>query len=162
MITKEEGLKINLGCGNIFIEGFVGIDNSLFSKADKIMDLEDVWEIEDNSVEYIIANDIIEHLSNPIHTMNEIWRVCRDGAIAELQIPTTDGRGAFQDPTHRSFWNANSFCYYCESLGQLHLGRQYGFIGNFDIVSFNEKYVGDPTMRIIEMNVRLRVKKTNA
>lgn len=28
------------------------------------------------------------------------------------QTPSTDGRGAFQDPTHFSFWNSNSFWYY--------------------------------------------------
>ncbi len=28
------------------------------------------------------------------------------------QTPSTDGRGAFQDPTHVSFWNSNSFCYH--------------------------------------------------
>ncbi|MDP1796315.1 MAG: hypothetical protein Q8K78_02485, partial [Planctomycetaceae bacterium] len=28
------------------------------------------------------------------------------------QTPSTDGRGAFQDPTHVSFWNSNSFWYY--------------------------------------------------
>jgi len=26
--------------------------------------------------------------------------------------PSTDGRGAFQDPTHVGFWNSNSFWYY--------------------------------------------------
>jgi len=26
--------------------------------------------------------------------------------------PSTDGRGAFQDPTHCSWWNENSFWYY--------------------------------------------------
>ena len=28
------------------------------------------------------------------------------------QTPSTDDRGAFQDPTHVSFWNSNSFWYY--------------------------------------------------
>ena len=28
------------------------------------------------------------------------------------QTPSTDGRGAFQDPTHVSFWNSNSFWYH--------------------------------------------------
>jgi hypothetical protein len=26
--------------------------------------------------------------------------------------PSSDGRGAYQDPTHVSFWNPNSFWYY--------------------------------------------------
>jgi hypothetical protein len=27
-------------------------------------------------------------------------------------VPSTDGRGAFQDPTHRSFWCENDWDYY--------------------------------------------------
>jgi hypothetical protein len=30
----------------------------------------------------------------------------------DILVPSTDGRGAFQDPTHVSFWNINSFYYY--------------------------------------------------
>jgi hypothetical protein len=29
--------------------------------------------------------------------------------------PSTDGRGAFQDPTHVAFYNENSFWYYTEA-----------------------------------------------
>ena len=161
MIDTDRVTKLNLGCGNISIDGFVGVDKKMSDSVNFLVDLDGYnWGFEDNSIDHIIANDIIEHLSNPINTMNEIWRICKDGAIVEMRIPTTDGRGAFQDPTHKSFWNANSFCYYCEDLGLLHLGRHYGFVGNFEIISFNEKYIGDPTMRIIEMNVKLRVKKS--
>jgi O-antigen biosynthesis protein len=46
------------------------------------------------------------------------WRVLRLGApfgpagLASVAAPSTDGRGAFQDPTHVSFWNSNSIWYY--------------------------------------------------
>ena len=30
-------------------------------------------------------------------------------------MPSTDGRGAWCDPTHVSFWNSRSFRYYTES-----------------------------------------------
>jgi len=33
---------------------------------------------------------------------------------AFIEIPSTDGRGAFQDPTHVSYWNENSFLYYTD------------------------------------------------
>ncbi len=39
--------------------------------------------------------------------MNEIWRICKPGATLDILVPSTDGRGAFQDPTHVSFWNIN-------------------------------------------------------
>ncbi len=34
------------------------------------------------------------------------------GGFFLIRVPSTDGRGAFQDPTHVSFWNQNSFWYY--------------------------------------------------
>lgn len=69
-------------------------------------------EIPDNSVGVIRAFDAIEHLRSPIHTMNEAYRVLAPGGFLLIQVPSTDGRGAFQDPTHVSFWNENSFWYY--------------------------------------------------
>ena len=36
----------------------------------------------------------------------------KDGGKFESFTPSTDGRGAFQDPTHVSFWNINSWLYY--------------------------------------------------
>lgn len=49
---------------------------------------------------------------DPIRAMKEISRVLAPGGMAFLQCPSTDGRGAFQDPRHKSFWNENSFLYY--------------------------------------------------
>ena len=37
---------------------------------------------------------------------------CSTAGLAAVATPSTDGRGAFQDPTHVSFWNSNSFWYY--------------------------------------------------
>src|SRR5882724_2380536 len=75
-------------------------------------DLDERWPLEDNSVGVIRAYDAIEHLKNPIHTMNEAYRVLAPGGLFLILVPSTDGRGAFQDPTHVSFWNQNSFWYY--------------------------------------------------
>jgi hypothetical protein len=44
--------------------------------------------------------------------MKEIWRVCTDGALVDILVPSTDGRGAWQDLTHISWWNQNSFGYW--------------------------------------------------
>ncbi len=44
--------------------------------------------------------------------MNEIYRILVPGGWLLSRTPSTDGRGAFQDPTHCSFWNPNSFWYY--------------------------------------------------
>lgn len=82
--------------------------------ADIIADLDEDWPFENDSVGVVRAFDIFEHLKNPIHIMNELFRVLAPGGYAIIQVPSTDGRGAFQDPTHVSFWNENSFLYYTD------------------------------------------------
>jgi hypothetical protein len=44
--------------------------------------------------------------------MEEAYRVLADGGWLMISVPSTDGRGAFQDPTHISYWNENSFWYW--------------------------------------------------
>jgi hypothetical protein len=44
--------------------------------------------------------------------MKEIYRCLAPNGWALIEVPSTDGRGAFQDPTHVTFWNSNSFWYY--------------------------------------------------
>jgi SAM-dependent methyltransferase len=58
------------------------------------------------------SHDALEHLRDPIHSMKEIHRCLALQGWLLSQTPSTDGRGAFQDPTHVSFWNSNSFWYY--------------------------------------------------
>jgi len=75
-------------------------------------DLNDGIPLDDNSVGVIWASHILEHLHDKHKIMCEIHRVLVDGGWAFIQVPSTDGRGAFQDPTHVSYWNENCFWYY--------------------------------------------------
>ena len=42
---------------------------------------------------------------------NECFRVLAHGGVLLTETPSTDGRGAFQDPSHVAFYNENSFWY---------------------------------------------------
>ena len=147
--TKNEPLRIDLGCGHWKPEGFIGVDCSPNPKVDVIADLNKRFPFADNSVEVVRGHDVVEHLSDRIHTMNEIWRIAKPNAIIDILVPSTDGRGAFQDPTHVSFWNINSFRYYCvEYPAYLKLCHNYGFRGAFKIVSIEEKKSADKIIHI--------------
>lgn len=52
-----------------------------------------------------------------------LWRNLHDGGIILTDTPSTDGRGAFQDPSHRSYWNENSFWYWTKPDFRKYLAR---------------------------------------
>lgn len=109
-------LKWAYGLRKLDLGGRIAHDNRYESvdikDADINTDLNQAWPFEDSSVGVVRAYDIFEHLKNPIHVMKELSRVLVPGGYAFIQVPSTDGRGAFQDPSHISFWNENSFLYY--------------------------------------------------
>jgi SAM-dependent methyltransferase len=105
--------KIDIGGGLFPREGYESVD---ITNGDITADLTQKWPFEDNSIGVINASHIIEHLPDKQFTMSEMHRVLADGAWAFIEVPSTDGRGAFQDPTHVSYWNQNSFWYYTKKL----------------------------------------------
>jgi len=102
-------MKIDLCGGFNKPEGYTSID--LYG-GDITANLERGIPLPDNSVGVIRAHDALEHVRNQQLLMSEIHRVLIPGGMLLSQTPSTDGRGAWQDPTHVSFWNQNSFWYY--------------------------------------------------
>ena len=108
--ARESGLRL-LDLGGR-LNSWAGYETVDLFDADVVADLNGPWPFEDNSVGVIRASHIFEHLKDPVHTMNEAFRVLAPGGWLLMEVPSTDGRGAFQDPTHVSFWNENSIWYY--------------------------------------------------
>lgn len=132
-------IYVDLGCGIHKSEGFIGVDVFASDNVDVIADLDGHFPFPDNSIDLVKAHNIIEHLPDRIHTMNEIWRILKPNGIVDISVPSTDGRGAFQDPTHVSFWNVNSFMYYSnQHPAYLNLCKTYGFKGEYNILDIKD------------------------
>lgn len=142
-------LRVDIGCGDSKPDGFIGVDICPGAKVDIVADISKEFPFEDNSVDELRAYDVVEHLPDRINTMNEIWRVCKPGARIDILVPSSDGRGAFQDPTHISFWNINSFKYYCvEFPGYLYLCHKYGFKGAFKVLNLEHRQSEDQVIHV--------------
>lgn len=102
-------IKLDIGGGINPRLGYTTVD---MCDADHICDLNNGIPFPDNSVGVINASHVIEHLHDKQKIMEEIFRVLVDGGWAFIEVPSTDGRGAWMDPTHVSYWNQNSFYYY--------------------------------------------------
>jgi hypothetical protein len=126
-------LRLNLGCSDSHMQGWLNVD--VCQPADFVCDLNRPWYWADSTVDSIKAWDIFEHLPNKIHTMNETHRVLKAGGNLDLFIPTTDGRGAFQDPTHTSFWTPNDLFYFCEEFVEWRRFHEaYGITARFKVI----------------------------
>lgn len=111
-------LKLDL-CGGVDKQvGMISVDKK---NGDVTTDLNNLWPFKDSSVGVLRASDALEHLTNPVHTMNEAYRVLTHGGLFFIEVPSTDGVGAFCDPTHVSFWNSRSFRYYTEAVMRKYL-----------------------------------------
>jgi predicted SAM-dependent methyltransferase len=131
-------LKLNLGCSDNHMAGYLNVD--VCQPCDLVADLNQPWPWETSSVDAINAWDCFEHLWDKRHTMNECHRVLKPGGNLDLFIPTTDGRGAFQDPTHRSYWTPNDLFYFCEEYVEWARFRvAYGITARFKVISSGHK-----------------------
>jgi len=140
-------MKLNLGSCDKHFPGFVNVD--ICPPADVIADLNGPWPWEDSSIDEIRAYDIIEHLPDKIHTMNEAWRVLRPGGTFDIIVPTTEGRGAFQDPQHCSYWNRNSFFYYTDRIPERErFGKHYGIAARFKIASEKQEKLANEVVKL--------------
>lgn len=148
-------VRLNLGCCDDLLPGFINVD--LKPPADVLADLSQPWPWADESVDEIRAWDIIEHLPDKIHTMNEAWRVLKRGGHISIKVPTTDGPGAWQDPTHKSYWNRNSFLYFTDGAPEhKRFARHYGIVARFDVVSWHTKQYNNG---VVDLLILLRAVK---
>lgn len=105
-------MKLHLGCGDEKLDGYVNCDVSKYANPDKIVDLEKKLPFANNSVTEVVANHIFEHIKNFNLLMNELHRVCKDGAMIKGKVPFYASVGAFQDPTHVRFFTPFTFDYF--------------------------------------------------
>lgn len=100
-------MKLNLGCGSDYREGWVNVD--LFQKADVKHDLNVFqYPFKDDTFDEIYASHVIEHLSDTVKVMEELWRISRNGARVEIRVPHYSHNTAFANPTHVKFFALSS------------------------------------------------------
>jgi predicted SAM-dependent methyltransferase len=136
-------MKLNLGCSDRHIPGFVSVD--IVEPADQLVDLAGLWPWADSTIEAVRAHDVIEHIADRIHFMNELHRVLQPGGKATIETPNAaHGAGYFQDPTHKSPWCLNSFQYFeVGSFAHNRLAKAYGIRAAFRVVSLCERSYQD-------------------
>ena len=95
-------MKINLGSGYKRHQGYVNVDGDELTSPDYVVDLErDRFPFDDNTVTDVIAHHVLEHIgAGYFHLLQELYRVCKNGAIIDIRVPHPRHETFLNDPTH--------------------------------------------------------------
>ena len=127
---------LNIGSGKDFKRDCINIDKDEIWKPDIIYDLNKSLCVggseafhtlrfggvafKKNMFERIIANDVLEHITNLTVCMKSCLDLLEVGGVMEIIVPYDLSLGAWQDPTHVRAFNQNSWLYFtawCWYLG---------------------------------------------
>jgi O-antigen biosynthesis protein len=113
--TTRQGLKaLSFGPADSKPPGYIGVNATDGPGIDIAAHISEGIDLPDSSVGVIRAVDFLPHIEEKIAVFNEFYRLLAHGGMLLTLTPSTDGRGAFQDPTHVAFYNENSFWYYTD------------------------------------------------
>lgn len=178
-------MRLNLGCSDRRIEGFIGVDIAPGPEVDQIVDLEGPWPWSDSSVLEVRAHDVAEHIgewylkdwivpqpwtdatpnrhNGRIHFMNELHRVLAPGGTALVEVPSAaHGVGFITDPTHKTPWCLSLFKYFEHgTFAHQRLSKAYGITAAFRVLNLQEIEVSgeDPRERVWKIMATLEAVK---
>jgi SAM-dependent methyltransferase len=106
-------MKLNLGAGNLLMEGYVNHDVTSLLGIDVVHDLNIYpWPWHDNSVEEIQAQNLLEHLNDFIKSLEEIHRILRPGGHCHISVPYWNSWCVAADPTHKRGFHEVTFKFF--------------------------------------------------
>lgn len=129
-------MKLNLGCGEKKLLGYVNVD--LCGTPDVICDLSLFpWLWENNSVDEVYAAHFLEHVQNFEQTILEIYRILKPGGVLHFKVPH------FRSPMAQWFLHKNCFSVYtchllCQSIPYQWSGKK---LFEFQNVRLNYSFV---------------------
>jgi SAM-dependent methyltransferase len=105
---------LNIGCGTLNRErDDINLDYSLrcfpsvCAKAEQL-------PFKDESFSVVKAYHVLEHIPDIVSTINECWRVLKNGGTLKIGVPLFPSVGSVADPTHVRYFIPETFEYFTE------------------------------------------------
>lgn len=136
--TDKSKILIDLGCGTRKRQGHIGVDNTKLEDVDITFNIEEGIPFEDNIIDGIYSNFFFEHITNTIFLFQEIYRVCKNGAIVEFCVPYYQSVTQYKDPTHKSVIMPEMIRYFTDDKWY---GSDYKINTNFELLEVKYDYL---------------------
>tara|TARA_B100000945_G_scaffold251610_1_gene208409 strand:+ start:1742 stop:2287 length:546 start_codon:yes stop_codon:yes gene_type:complete len=82
-------VKLHLGCGKRYLEGYIHVDIAKFEHIDYQLPIDDLSTFNSNTVEEIYASHVLEYFdrNDVVNVLNEWKRVLKPSGILRLAVP---------------------------------------------------------------------------
>jgi predicted SAM-dependent methyltransferase len=78
---------LNIGCGHDYREGWINLDCFDNSNIEVLADLEKPLPFGNETLDYVYASHVLEHITNVTRLIWEVHRVLKTGGIFEIYVP---------------------------------------------------------------------------
>jgi len=95
--------KLNLGCGKKILKDFVNVD-IVPGEGVVVWDLETILPFEDNTFDYILMDNVFEHIHKRGQLLKELQRIGKNGTTIDIIVPHFSSYTAYRHIEH---------CFYC-------------------------------------------------
>ena len=98
-------MKLNLGCGNKLLKGYINLDKFNYYKCDITHDLEKFpYPFKNDSVNEILLSHVLEHIGQQpdtfINIIKELYRICSNNALIIINVSYPRHEDFLSDPKH--------------------------------------------------------------
>ncbi len=123
--------KLNLGCGNDYIQVYTNADISFAVGADVVFDLTDYVPFRDNTFDEVLCNNVLTQVQDPkkfVQVMNDLWRITKPDGQIFIRVPNAEDICSWQDPMDCRRFTDQTFTYMeFEHRRYETYGTHYGF-----------------------------------
>ncbi|WP_322042384.1 class I SAM-dependent methyltransferase [Paraburkholderia sp. J67] len=120
--------RLHIGSGKDYMPGWLNLDVLARAEPDVLLDLcapltlparldsalAGPVELRADSVDFIYANNVLEHVGDLVQLMTNCLRLLKMDGQMLIEVPYEKAPGAWQDPTHVRAFNENSWIYYAD------------------------------------------------
>lgn len=145
-------MKLNIGCGRDYRQGWINIDISKDVEAEFHTDIRiSALPVDDEKAELVYISGVLEQIGSNdelIFVMNQCWRVLKPGGQIVIVVPNAKHAIAHRDPMDIRKFTIPTFNYFIDGMQEY---RDYGSVYGFKPwrtldIQENERHILTVTM----------------